>query len=923
MRVLHIQLLRLGQILGAVVLAALLAWLGMAYNSNSGVNTAPAGVRLLRIGILKTEPGMQPTLAQMLARQDWVPLAQSGPTGWTVKTVWVRLELENTTPFLRDIFLEVAPPRLTHIQLHQRTADGVWRTAASGVSVGAKNRLLSVPDIVFAVQLQPQERQVLLVQAQSNTTALNMAFALHEPSAFAGQAVQNSLSDLMLIGATLALGVICLFIGLALRQPLQILLGLRSVLLGSWLLLQLGFLSLLVPSALIAVVAQQTAWIGWLLLALTMGFIWLFLTGASTLGLPKWAHAGFSILAVLFGLSALAAGTGLQHTTQLAPQVGQLNIAMTVFTLLLSAWMVWRGQLAAAMVVVTSCCALLVNFRVHLSILGISNSDPLRQVISPIPALVTSAVFFVGITVQLLHERRAQQAIRQRAQQRAMAQLEAKVSERTLALQAARDEARQANAAKSLFMAKVSHELRTPMHTVLGYVSLVLRDQPADVVSRRLKVAHRAGQQLVSQINDLLDYVRIDHAQMRLAHAAFALPAMLQSVSEQADLLGVERGNSFTSTLSLQGTDGVAGTGETACALWLMGDQAHIEQVLLVLLSNAMRYTQHGSVTLHTTVLAPLAFESEPCGTQHVQFTVTDTGRGIAPEALARIFVLFERGAATDRDGLGLGLPIAQHLLALMDSRLEVRSQPGQGSTFSFTLALTQAVAAQAPQLREPTMPAMAGYAGPTLRILLLEDNPTSRQYLEELLGDLGFDVCAVASVAHAQDAVSLTSDFDLYIIDQHLGEGASGWDFVKHLRAQAITPAARNTCPVLMLSATQASPPADWGMRRGIDLHALKPVSEPDLIQALTALLKPQWIERAANTEAGTEIQPIEAIPNTQTAHWAELQQAAKSGCVTTLNHWCSQHPTLLASHPALVPMVAQLSFLRLEQYAQSQHSG
>ncbi len=923
MRVLHIQLLRLGQVLGALVLAALLAWLGMAYNSNSGFNTAPEGVRLLRTGLLKTEPGVQPTAAQMLARQDWVPLAQSGPTGWTVKTVWVRLELENTTPFLRDVFLEVAPPRLTHIQLHQRMTGGAWRTDVSGVSVAAQNRSLNVPDIVFTVPLQPQEKRVVLVQAQSNTTALNMAFTLHEPAAFAAKAVHGSLLDLMLIGAALALGIICLFIGVALRQPLQILLGLRSLLLGSWLLLQLGFLSLLLPGALVAAVALQTVWAGWLLLALTMGFVWLFLNGASPVGLPKWAHAGFSVLAVLLGLAALAVAAGLQHTTQLAPQIGQINIAMTVFTLLLSTWMVWRGQLAAAMVVVTSCCALLVNFRVHLSILGISNSDPLRQVISPIPALITSAVFFVGITVQLLRERQAQQAIRQHAQRQAMAQLEAKVSERTLALQAARDEARQANAAKSLFMAKVSHELRTPMHTVLGYVSLVLRDQPTDVVSRRLKVAHRAGQQLVSQINDLLDYVRIDHAQMRLAHAAFALPAMLQSVSEQAGLLGVERGNSFTSTLSVQGTDGVAGARETACALWLMGDQAHIEQVLLVLLSNAMRYTQHGSVALHTTVLAPLASENEPCGTQHVQFAVTDTGRGIAPEALARIFVLFERGAATDRDGLGLGLPIAQHLLSLMDSRLEVRSQPGQGSTFSFTLALTQADEAQALQLQEPTAHVMAGYAGTTLRILLLEDNPTSRQYLEELLGDMGFDVCAVATVGQAQDAVRSTSAFDLYIVDQHLGEGASGWDFIKYLRASAVTPAARSTCPVLMLSATQASPPADWGMRHGIDLHVLKPVSEPALVQALTVLVKPQWIERAANTEAATETQPIDALPSTQTAHWAELQQAAKSGCVTTLNHWCNQHPTLLTSHPALAPMVAQLSFLQLEQYAQSRQSG
>lgn len=918
---LKVKLLRLGLILGSLVLAVLLAWLGLRYNSHSSmVDINPAGVRLLRVGLLKVEPGIRTTPEQMLARQDWTPLRQAGPIGWTTQIVWARVELENTTPFLRDVLLEVAPPRLTNISLHQHAAGGAWRTDVSGVSVAAKGRALKVPDIVFAVQLQPLEKRVVLVQAQSNTTALNMSFALHEPAAYAGWAVQGSLVDLMLIGATLALGMICLCIGVALRQSLQMLLGLRSLLLGGWLLLQLGFLSLLLPAAVMTAIAQQTVWIAWWVLALTTGFVWLYLASAGALGLPKWAHTGFCLLALLLGLSALAAFTGLQHSTQLAPQIGQLTIALTVFTILLSAWMVWRGQIAAAMIVVTSGSALLINFRVHLSILGISNNDILRQLISPIPVLITSAVFFVGITLQLLRERKAQQATLWQAQQQAMAQLEAKVTERTHALQEARDEARQANAAKSLFMAKVSHELRTPMHAVLGYVGLVLRDKPADTVSRRLKAAHKAGQQLVSQIDNLLDYARIDHEQVRLTQVAFDLPAMQQSVSERAAMLGAERGNSFSSSLSALDANGMDGTDCTQRPLWLLGDQAHIEQVLFVLLSNAMNYTQHGSVALRTTLLQPpeAPTPDQPRKLQRVQFTVTDTGRGMSPEALARIFLPFERGAATDHDGLGLGLPIAQHLLALMDSRLEVQSQIGQGSTFSFTLTLTEADEAQA--LPESTAPSMVGYTGPTLRILLLEDNAPSRQCLEELLGDMGFDVCAVASTLEAQKAIKSGSSFDLYIVDQHLGEGESGWDFVRLLRTTRTSPAwpaACSTCPVMMLSATPAMVPPDWGALRGIDLHVLKPVSELVMVQALTALLKPRWIERDTLTENVDNSQPIDPPVSNQPADWAALAHAAKTGCVTSLNDWCTQHPALLASHPELISMVAQLSFLPLQRYA------
>jgi signal transduction histidine kinase/CheY-like chemotaxis protein len=924
---LEVKLLRIGQILGSLALAVLLAWLSLSYNSRSKlVDINPAGVRLLRIGLLKVEPSTLTTPEQMLARQDWIPLRQSGPVGWSTKIFWARVELENTTPFLRDVLLEVAPPRLTNVSLHQRTSSGQWRTDVSGMSVAAKDRPLNVPDIVFAVQLQPLEKRVVLVQAQSNTTALNMAFVLHDPSAFAGRAVQASLVDLMLIGATLALGMICLCIGIALRQSLQMLLGLRSLLLGTWLLLQLGFLSLLLPSTVVAVLAQQTVWIAWWVLALTTGFVWLYLSRLSALGLPKWAHRGFCLLVVLFGLSGLAALTGLQHSTQLAPQIGQLNIAMTIFTLLLSAWMVWRGQAAAAMIVVTSCSALLINFRVHLSILGINNSDILRQLISPIPVLITSAVFFVGITLQLLRERKAQQAILLQTQQQAMALLEDKVTQRTHALEAARDEAHQANAAKSLFMAKVSHELRTPMHAVLGYVGLVLRDEPADTVSRRLKAAQKAGQHLVSQIDNLLDYARIDHEQMRLAHTVFSLPALLKSVSERAMLLAAEHDNRFTSGLSAQDANGMAATDCAQRPLWLLGDPTHIEQVLLVLLNNAMRYTQHGSVALHIHLVQPLEPQesldspaaSQPRKAQRVRFTVTDTGRGISPEALARIFVPFERGAATDQNGLGLGLPIAKHLLALMHSHLEVQSQPNQGSAFSFTLTLPQTDETLAPP--EPVTRPMVGYIGPTLRILLLEDNAASRQYLHELLGDMGFDVCAVASVAQAQEAVSSSysnGHFDLFIVDQHLGEGSSGWDFVKLLRTSPAWAAACSTYSVLMLSATEARVPVDWGDLRGIDMHVLKPVSEPVIVQALTALLKPQWIEREANTAHIEIAKHLEMPPEIETEYWSALEHAAKTGCITALNDWCVQHPTLLARHPALAPMIAQLNFLPLQRYA------
>lgn len=922
----YLKLYRLGQILYALALAVLIAWLGFHYNQRSRPDdSGPEGVRLLNVSTVKLEYGQPATPEQVLGRGDWVPVGQTLSTGWSLKPLWARLELDNTTPFFREVWLEVTPPRLAHVHLHQRSAQGAWHANASGVLVPIKERRIHVPDIVFPVQLQPYEKRVVLVQVDNAATPFNLAFALHEPVAFAGVKVQSSLTDLLLVGATLALGVICLYIGVALRQPMHLLLGLRSVLLSSWLLQQLGVLSLLLPSAVVTALFEQAVWIAWVILALTTSFVWLFLVKTDVVGLPKWTHTVFGLLASLFVLSAALALSGLLPLVQLAIRLGELSLVATLFELVLSAWMVWRGQGAANMILVTSCTSLLINSKVHLAVLRINDTDVLRQVVSPIPILITSAVLFVGITVQLLRERQARQALRWQDYQHAMTQLEGKVAERTEALQGARDEAQRANAAKSLFMAKISHELRTPMHAVLGYVGLVLRDKPPEAIARRLHVAHRAGEQLVGQIDDLLDYVRAGRDQLRTTTTAFALPMLIENVTQRAALLANESGNQFHWTP-------VAGLPTT-----LLGDSLRIEQVLMVLLSNAMRYTQRGHVTLRIE-----ATDTEAIPASHsLHFSVIDTGRGMSPDALAGIFGLFQRGASTDSEGLGLGLPIAQHILALMGSHLDVRTQPGQGSIFSFTLALPSAAASDATPLPEAHVGRnIVGYSGSTLQILLLEDKPASRQYLQELLGDLGFSVCAVTTVDAATQAVreqvaaqgaqapdGVGRGFDLYLVDQHLEAGQSGWDFVRYLRSAPELPATARTQAVLMLSATQASAPPDWNPAHSVTQHLLKPLSAAQLTDALTTHLHPAWIESeqlAVDARALAPATPPNLPPDLRpelmadTESWAQLRLAAEQGSVSQLNAWRGQNGALRQAHPTLEPLINRLDFVRLAQYAQ-----
>ena len=913
-----LQLQRLGLLAGSLLLAMLMAWAGLAYQGRSGAGGNPAspaspgtGLQLRQVSTLLLEAHQRSAAparpADLLARTDWT--AQSLPLsfGWTDKVLWTRLRLENTGDTARDVWLEVAPPRLTFVRLHEPTAAGAWRVQTSGVVVAAASRPVEIPELVFPLRLLAGEQREVLLEVRSGSTAMNLTFMLHDPLTFVGVSARTNLWDLLLIGGTLTLGTLSLCIGLAQGQGVQLLLGLRSLMIGVWLLLQLGFVALLLPDAAVAWLGSNTAWIASITLMLTTAFVWMFLSRASPQGLPRAVHRCFAVLLVLPLASELLALAGLRDPSWLGPFLAVGAASMLVFTLPVSAMLIWKGHLSAATILVTSLGALLLNSPYYLAIWGISRSELVRQFISPIPVLITSAVFFIGTTLQLARERRASLAIRLREQGEAMARLEGMVAERTLSLQDARDDAQRANAAKSVFMAKVSHELRTPLHTVLGYLNLALRDQPPAPVVRKLEVSRRAGEQLVAHIDGLLDFARMEHDQLALVKAPWHLDDLLVRVGERTRLLAEEHGNHFVTALAPP---------PAAPISELLGDALRLEQVLMILLSNAMRYTRHGSVTLQVSA-APGPEARGPGAT--LRFVVADTGRGITPEALARIFTLFERGDSADRGGLGLGLPIAQQLLALMDSRLDVTSQPGAGSRFGFTvwqpLAATDAPQATVPDV---ALPARA-YQGSCRRVLVLDDLPEGRQYLQELLHGLGFQVTAVASVDEAVAASQRSAAWDLCIVDQQLADGATGWAFVEWLQNTPTQAAGLQTCPVLMLSATSAQPPAGLVLARGVDQHLIKPASDTALMSALAALMGLQW-QPAARVHAA---QANLALASDRPAvDWAALQACAAQGDITGLHRWV-QGQSDLAAHPVLDRLIERLDFAGMSRYAADRVSG
>ena len=296
--------------------------------------------------------------------------------------------------------------------------------------------------------------------------------------------------------------------------------------------------------------------------------------------------------------------------------------------------------------------------------------------------------------------------------------LDSKVVQRTQdladanqALALARDEAERANLAKSAFLANMSHEIRTPMNAIVGLTHLLQKELKDEQQIDRLKKISAAAQHLLSVINDILDISKIEAGKLHLERNSFDMDKVFDSVcsmtAERACAKGIELVRDVAPELS-----GI-----------FQGDALRLKQILLNFASNALKFTEQGAIVVRAYVL-------EDRGTQVlVRFEMRDTGIGIAPEALTRLFSAFEQAdSSTTRKygGTGLGLAISRRLAALMGGEIGVDSQPGCGSVFWFTALLGHDGSAA------PVNPPLSMLAG--RRVLVVDDHPVARQVLADML---------------------------------------------------------------------------------------------------------------------------------------------------------------------------------------------
>lgn len=374
-------------------------------------------------------------------------------------------------------------------------------------------------------------------------------------------------------------------------------------------------------------------------------------------------------------------------------------------------------------------------------------------------------------------------------------------------LELARDQAREANRAKTRFLAAMSHEIRTPLNGVVGVLQL-LRDTPLTDEQRQLvRVAEGSGEVLLTVINDILDLSKVEAGRLELERLDFDLNRVAQealaNLSAQHSRPGVE--------LILEVDD---------APLWVRGDPVRVRQIVLNLLSNAVKFTERGHVLLR---VKGACFGDR----QLVTIRVQDTGIGMTAEQQARLFtdyVQADASIARRFGGTGLGLAICRELVELMEGRIDVQSGVGQGSEFSVFLNMEPGAApAVSPIRRGPSTVS-------ELRVLVAEDNAVNRLVLDRMLRNEGVEPTLVVDGVQALEALE-GQDWDVVLMDCQMPR-MDGLEATRRLRARG------DTVRVLALTASVLPEEKRACQEAGMDGHLGKPLRKGELLQALERLV-------------------------------------------------------------------------------------
>ncbi|MBZ0106883.1 MAG: diguanylate cyclase [Sulfuricella denitrificans] len=420
--------------------------------------------------------------------------------------------------------------------------------------------------------------------------------------------------------------------------------------------------------------------------------------------------------------------------------------------------------------------------------------------------------------------------------------LEQLVEERSAELIQMRDKALSANRAKSEFLANMSHEIRTPMNAILGMVQLALHTELTPKQLNYLKKVDSAAKWLLGIINDILDFSKIEARKLELEQVSFRLDDVMEHLADMTMLKAETRGLELVIERAADVPDS------------LVGDPLRLEQILINLVNNAIKFTEKGRISVNVRRIP------DDHGEVRLQFNVADTGIGMTDEQRGRLFTPFSQAdSSTTRQfgGTGLGLSICKHLVEIMGGEIGVESRPGEGSTFFFSARFGAwnngeneekcDAAASGKQDWKNLAKSLAG-----ARILLVEDNVVNRELMLEILNNAGIRADAACNGAEAVERVGLER-YDAVFMDCQMPL-MDGFEATRLIRSDERF----HELPIIALTANATHEAREQCIASGMNDHVFKPVHVAELFSTLVRWVHPH--SRHESQDAPTEVSQNES---------------------------------------------------------------
>ena len=397
-------------------------------------------------------------------------------------------------------------------------------------------------------------------------------------------------------------------------------------------------------------------------------------------------------------------------------------------------------------------------------------------------------------------------------------------------LHRAKKVAEDATKAKSSFLANMSHEIRTPLNGIIGMADLMLQDELSELQRERLLDLRNSGESLLEIINEILDISKIEAEKLELENVKFNIRELLEKVVRLLSVKTLKTNIELVASITPDSPNS------------LKGDPTRLRQVLINLLGNAIKFTNEGEIGVD------IVKKKEDENTVTLEFNIFDTGIGIPKEKQPKLFESYEQAdKSTSRQygGTGLGLPISKKIVELMGGTLDLESEEGKGTRFYFSIDFPKA------EEQEPVCELQLGAKDEKLKVLVIDDNETSRSIIKSYLDFWSFNTHLVGSTEEAKEKLQ-ENEYDVIFVDTVMPDIESTDDMQRFYED---TLSQSNAYIVIMppsKSAVNLSIYADMGLEK----HIYKPVLQQDLKEILISLFKVPTEEEAAETKSKEQAQ-------------------------------------------------------------------